>query len=81
MSARSYVWIMAPTWTTPVVTSLLRQADAAGIRLRIGTGSRVVDEGALIDGDLERADLVLICAGSWAPILLPELEHCLRAVN
>jgi len=64
-----------------VVAQLARQAQAAGVAIRAGRVERVVDEGAFVDGELVRADLVIACAGSWVPLLVPELAPCLRAVG
>jgi glycine/D-amino acid oxidase-like deaminating enzyme len=49
--------------------------------IRAGRVERIVDDGAIIDGDHVRADLVLVCAGSWVPLLVPELAPVLRAVG
>jgi glycine/D-amino acid oxidase-like deaminating enzyme len=48
-------------------------------RLVEGPGGAVT--GALIDGDIVRADLTVVCAGSWVPVLVPELAPVLRAVG
>ena len=49
--------------------------------IRAGRVERVVDDGAIVDGVHVRADLVLVCAGSWVPLLVPELAPVLRAVG
>jgi glycine/D-amino acid oxidase-like deaminating enzyme len=63
------------------------EASAVVVRLgrdldvRAGRVERVVDEGVLIDGELVRARRVIVCAGSWVPLLVPELASVLRAVG
>jgi glycine/D-amino acid oxidase-like deaminating enzyme len=55
-----------------VVAELAREAEARGVeivRARVAS----LDEVA--------ADLVLVCAGSWVPLLVPELAPVLRAVG
>jgi len=72
-----------------VVAQLAKQAEAAGVTLRTGLVDRVVDPdrivrraaGAMIDGEHVPADLVVVCAGSWVPLLVPELAPCLRAIG
>ena len=73
-----------------VVAQLAREAHAAGVAIRGAAVQRIVDEGALVASDgaagaraaeLVRADLVLVCAGSWVPVLVPELAPLLRAVG
>ncbi len=64
-----------------VVAALARQAEARGVAIRAAQVERVVDEGALVAGTVVRADLVVACAGSWVPLLVPELAACLRAVG
>ncbi|MGE5186853.1 MAG: FAD-dependent oxidoreductase [Acidobacteriota bacterium] len=65
-----------------VVAQLAREAQAAGVGFRTARVERVVAEGALVDGgELVRADLVIACAGSWVPLIVPELAGCLRAVG
>jgi glycine/D-amino acid oxidase-like deaminating enzyme len=54
---------------------------AQGLAIRSARVERIVDEGAIIDGVLLRADLVVVCAGSWTPVLVPELAPALRAVG
>lgn len=61
--------------------SAVVRALAHGLSVRAGRVERITDEGALIDGEHVRADLVLVCAGSWVPLLVPELAPVLRAVG
>jgi glycine/D-amino acid oxidase-like deaminating enzyme len=65
-----------------VVEQLAREAAAAGAIMREDTITRIVDDGVLLaTGELVRADLVIVCAGSWAPSLVPELAGCIRAIG
>jgi glycine/D-amino acid oxidase-like deaminating enzyme len=64
-----------------VVAKLTREAITAGVTIREATVERLVDGGALVDGELVDAQLVVVCAGAWVPRLLPELAPCLRAVG
>jgi glycine/D-amino acid oxidase-like deaminating enzyme len=65
-----------------VIEQLAHEAIAAGALLREGTVTRIVDEGALLaTGELVRADLVVVCTGSWAPLLVPELAGHVRAIG
>jgi glycine/D-amino acid oxidase-like deaminating enzyme len=57
-----------------VVTKLAADAIARGVVIRTGTIDR-----AEIDADA--ADLVIVCAGAWAPRIVPELAGSLRAVG
>jgi glycine/D-amino acid oxidase-like deaminating enzyme len=61
---------------TATVTTLAR-----GLSIRAGRVERLVDDGAIIDGERVRADGVVVCAGSWVPLLVPELAPHLRAVG
>ena len=54
-----------------VVAQLADEARAAGVTIR---GERVT----AID---DTADLVVVCAGAWVPLLVPELAGVLRAVG
>jgi glycine/D-amino acid oxidase-like deaminating enzyme len=54
---------------------------ARSLHVRAGRVERIVDEGALVDGELVRADRTIVCAGSWVPLLVPELAPVLRAVG
>ena len=64
-----------------VVAQLAHEIEAAGVVVRAGHVTDVADDGALVDGELVRADLVILCAGSWVPRILPELAPVLRAVG
>ncbi|HEY1558373.1 MAG TPA: FAD-dependent oxidoreductase [Kofleriaceae bacterium] len=64
-----------------VVSQLAAEATAAGVVVRTGRAERLVDGGAIVAGETVRADLVIVCAGSWAPLLVPELAGCLRAIG
>ena len=55
-----------------VVGALATEAEARGVKLE---RRRVVDVSRL------RADLIIVCAGSWVPLLVPELAPVLRAVG
>jgi glycine/D-amino acid oxidase-like deaminating enzyme len=61
---------------TATVTTLAR-----GLSIRPGRVERVVDDGAIVDGELVRAGGIILCAGSWVPLLVPELAPHLRAVG
>jgi glycine/D-amino acid oxidase-like deaminating enzyme len=61
---------------TATVTTLAR-----GLSIRPGRVERLVDEGAIVDGELVRAGATVVCAGSWVPLLVPELAPHLRAVG
>lgn len=54
---------------------------ARGLSIRPGRVERLGDDGAIIDGALVRADHTIVCAGSWVPLLVPELAPALRAVG
>ncbi|NVB85623.1 MAG: FAD-dependent oxidoreductase [Kofleriaceae bacterium] len=65
-----------------VVAQLGREAEGLGVTIRAAHISQIVDDGALLDdGELVRADLVVVTAGSWVPLLVPELAPVLRAVG
>jgi len=64
-----------------VVARLAAEATARGVTIRAARVDRLDDRGALVDGELVTADLVIVCAGSWVPLLLPELAPVLRAVG
>jgi glycine/D-amino acid oxidase-like deaminating enzyme len=55
-----------------VVAQLVRDARAAGV---------TVDERPVTADELDAWDLVVACAGAWAPLLVPELAGALRAVG
>jgi glycine/D-amino acid oxidase-like deaminating enzyme len=55
-----------------VVSALVREADERGVRFepkRVQSVERL------------QTDLVVVCAGSWVPLLVPELAPVLRAVG
>lgn len=54
---------------------------ARGLSVRAAQVERIVDDGVFVAGELVRADLVIVCAGSWVPLLVPELGPVLRAVG
>lgn len=65
-----------------VVTHLARQARGLGVDVREGSPvDRLVDGGAIVGGSRLAADIVVVCAGAWAPLLLPELASSFRAVG
>ena len=64
-----------------VVARLADQARAAGVEVRTGTVERVEDRGVIVDGGALAADHVVLCAGSWVPVIVPELAGVLRAVG
>jgi glycine/D-amino acid oxidase-like deaminating enzyme len=55
-----------------VVAQLVREAIAAGVAVR---------ERTIEAGELDAAELAVVCAGAWAPLLVPELACALRAVG
>jgi glycine/D-amino acid oxidase-like deaminating enzyme len=63
---------------TAVVATLARP-----LTIRHASVARIVDEGVLLadDDTLLPADLVIVCAGSWVPLLVPELVVSLRATG
>ncbi len=65
-----------------VVAHLLVDAIAAGVTV-LGDCPihRIVDEGALSGSALFPADAIVVCAGAWTPLLVPELAGELRAVG
>jgi glycine/D-amino acid oxidase-like deaminating enzyme len=64
-----------------VVASWNAQARAAGVHVRSGRVEQLLDDGVLVDDQPLRADHVIIAAGSWVPLLVPELAPALRAVG
>ncbi|HSD87716.1 MAG TPA: FAD-dependent oxidoreductase [Kofleriaceae bacterium] len=65
-----------------VVAAWNAEARAAGVMVRSGKVERVVEEGVLLaDGELVRGDVVVVAAGSWVPVLVPELAPATRAVG
>jgi glycine/D-amino acid oxidase-like deaminating enzyme len=65
-----------------VVAQLVHDASLAGVTVRGDLAiDRIVDGGALAGDDHLPADAIALCAGAWAPRLLPELAGALRAVG
>lgn len=65
-----------------VVAQLVAAARAAGVAVREHCAiERLVDEGALAGGELLRAELVVVAAGSWTAPLVPALAGVLRATG
>jgi glycine/D-amino acid oxidase-like deaminating enzyme len=64
-----------------VVTELVAHCGAAGVTITPLVIDRIVDGGVLAGGQLVRAKLVVVCAGSWTPRLVPELAVALRAIG
>jgi glycine/D-amino acid oxidase-like deaminating enzyme len=70
-----------------VVAQLAREAERAGVVIRTGRVERIGDaRDAYVvapggTGERVSADLVVVCAGSWVPLLVPELAPCLRSVG
>jgi glycine/D-amino acid oxidase-like deaminating enzyme len=65
-----------------VVAHLLVEAIAAGVTV-LGDCAihRLVDDGAMSGRALIPAEAVVVCAGAWTPLLVPELADELRAVG
>ena len=65
-----------------VVAHLLVDAIGAGVTV-LGDCpiDRIVDEGAVSGTALLPAEAVVVCAGAWTPLLVPELADELRAVG
>lgn len=66
---------------TNTVTAIAADVTARGGVIRTARVEEITDDGALVDGEHVRADLVLVTAGSWVPLLVPELAPVLRAVG
>ena len=71
-----------------VLAWLIRQAQAAGVSLREGaTMARLMEEGSKVvgvetaDGTVHRADFVVVAAGVWTPVLLPEMRDLMWATG
>lgn len=65
-----------------VVTQLWASAQAAGVARHGDRGvERIVDDGVIAAGEHLAAEVVVVCAGSWAPRLVPELADSLRAIG
>ncbi|MDB4958969.1 MAG: Sarcosine oxidase [Myxococcales bacterium] len=56
-----------------VVAKLAAEATARGVTIRAGTIDAALDGG--------EADLVVVCAGAWVPLIVPELASSLGAVG
>jgi glycine/D-amino acid oxidase-like deaminating enzyme len=71
-----------------VVARLAREADAAGVKIRlearvsglVTSGSRVAGV-RLASGEEVRADGVIVAAGAWTPMLLPHLAELMWPVG
>jgi glycine/D-amino acid oxidase-like deaminating enzyme len=64
------------------VVQLVGDAIAAGITIRDDLAiDRIIDDGALAGDEHLSADAIVVCAGAWAPQLVPELAGSLRAVG
>jgi glycine/D-amino acid oxidase-like deaminating enzyme len=69
-----------------VVARLVALAVEAGVELRADGFAALVEERKRVvgvrtrSGETLRAEHVLVCAGAWAPVLLPELRGLLRPV-
>jgi glycine/D-amino acid oxidase-like deaminating enzyme len=65
-----------------VVAHLLVEAISAGVTV-LGDCPihRIVDAGAMSGSALLPADAIVVCAGAWTPMLVPELAGDLRAVG
>jgi glycine/D-amino acid oxidase-like deaminating enzyme len=65
-----------------VVAQLVHDAILAGVTVRGDLAiDRILDGGALAGDEHLPADAIALCAGAWAPTLLPELAGVLRAVG
>jgi sarcosine oxidase / L-pipecolate oxidase len=71
-----------------VVTRLAAEAQASGARLREGRPfSQFVESGGRVagvrtlSGDELRADVVLVAAGAWTPVLLPEAADVMWTIG
>jgi glycine/D-amino acid oxidase-like deaminating enzyme len=66
-----------------IVAAWNARARAEGVAVHPGNVSHVFDEGdgVVVDGNPLTADLVILTAGSWVPLLVPELAPALRAVG
>lgn len=68
--------------SSAVVVQLVADAAAAGVCVRGDVAvDRLVEDGALAGDELLRADAVVVCAGSWAAQLVPELTGIVRPVG
>ncbi|HEX4420548.1 MAG TPA: FAD-dependent oxidoreductase [Kofleriaceae bacterium] len=64
------------------VAQLVHDAELAGVTVRPHCAvDRIVDDGALAGDEHLLADAVVVCAGAWTPLLVPELAGPLRATG
>ncbi|HEY0483654.1 MAG TPA: FAD-dependent oxidoreductase [Kofleriaceae bacterium] len=65
-----------------VVAHLLAEAIAAGVTV-LGDCpiDRITDHGATSRAGLLPADAIVVCAGAWTPLLVPDLAGDLRAIG
>jgi sarcosine oxidase / L-pipecolate oxidase len=70
-----------------VVSRMFGDAVAAGVHVRTGEGfSRLIETGARVSGVVTRsgeriaADVVIVAAGAWTPVLLPHLARAMWPV-
>lgn len=69
-----------------VVRQLVANGERAGVRYLRSACTTVLDRGSEVtgvttaDGDIA-ADRVLVCAGAWTPVLLPELRSLIRTTG
>jgi sarcosine oxidase / L-pipecolate oxidase len=64
-----------------VVMQLVAEAQVRGVTIRQGAIDRITETGAIIAGEALAAELVVVCAGSWVPLLVPALAPSLRAIG
>jgi glycine/D-amino acid oxidase-like deaminating enzyme len=65
-----------------VVAHLIAEAVAAGVIVAGDTTiHRIVEHAALTGSGRIAADAIVVCAGAWTPLLVPELAGELRAVG
>jgi sarcosine oxidase / L-pipecolate oxidase len=67
-----------------VVVALAEEAARLGVSVRTGVQAREIDDdGSVVmaNGSRVRADAVVVAAGAWTPVLLPELSERLRPVG
>jgi len=65
-----------------VVARLVAEARAAGVTVHEECAiERIVDGGALADGELLAADHVVVATGAWAPELVPALRGAMRTIG
>jgi glycine/D-amino acid oxidase-like deaminating enzyme len=64
------------------VAHLVAEAIAAGVTVLSDCPiHRIVDDGAISGGAKLSADAIVVCAGAWTPVLVPDLAGDLRAVG